>query len=420
MRAPVPVRLLGLVATLVLAGLVSVFPASAATQWRGVQLPEAERNPTADNAFQLGEIEKLGANVVRTEARWDRLEPREPGTYDEERLAKLDDQVEGAAQRGMRTLLLVQGTPCWTTTAPGARCPGSTTSAFYPPRDAAAYGRFAAFLAERYRGKLAAIEVWNEPDHLNEFYWKGPDKPRRYAQLLRGAYPVIKRAAPDVPVLAGALVGADGRFLQALYRAGIKGSYDGLSVHFYDLVLASLRSIRQVQLRNGDRKPLWLAEFGYQSCGPRGKRGGQLCVTRETQAQALSDVFRAIRRVSWVRAAVLYMVQDNGQYAFGLLDRQGEPKPAFRALTGLLRSPPPSRAARLSLRVRGGQVVADGSVPAGDVLELVARSSRLRYRVTVRPRRDATFSVAIPRQLGTRVAVSVRHLWTGRSASART
>ena len=53
-------------------------------------------------------------------------------------------------------------------------------------------------------------------------------------------------------MLAGSLVGSNGAFLRALYAAGIKGYYNGLSVHFYNLTLASVRSIHEVQLANGD------------------------------------------------------------------------------------------------------------------------------------------------------------------------
>ena len=102
--------------------------------------------------------------------------------------------------------------------------------------DSAHYAAFVALLAQRYGDQLAAIEVWNEPDQANEHYFAGPEKPQRYAAILRAAYPAIKQAAPSVPVLGGSLVGSNGLFLRALYAAGIKGYYDGLAVHFYNLV----------------------------------------------------------------------------------------------------------------------------------------------------------------------------------------
>ena len=86
-------------------------------------------------------------------------------------------------------------------------------------------------------------------------------------------------------MLAGSLVGANGVFLKALYAAGIKGYYDGLAVHYYTLTLASLRSIHEVQVANGDTKPLWLNEFGWSSCWPRYRiQQEQACVTPQTQA----------------------------------------------------------------------------------------------------------------------------------------
>ncbi len=91
-------------------------------------------------------------------------------------------------------------------------------------------------------------------------------------------------------------MGSNGAFLRALYAAGIKGYYDGLSVHFYNLVLASLRYIHEVQLQNGDHTPLWLNEFGWSSCWPRQRvQQEQGCVTKQVQAANLANVFRSTR-----------------------------------------------------------------------------------------------------------------------------
>ncbi len=94
-------------------------------------------------------------------------------------------------------------------------------------------------LAERYGNEIRALEVWNEPDQSNELYFAGPNKPERYAALLKAAYVAVKQADPNIAVLAGSLVGVQGGFLKALYQNGIQGYYDGLSVHFYTLTLAA-------------------------------------------------------------------------------------------------------------------------------------------------------------------------------------
>ena len=139
--------------------------------------------------------------------------------------------------------------------------PGRLSAAdAWPPVDPASYAAVAGYLARRYGSRLAAIEIWNEPDQRNQLYFAGPNKVQRYAAIVRAAYTAIKQADPSVPVLAGSLVGSNGLFLRALYAAGIKGYYDGLAVHYYSLALASLRAIHEVQLANGDSRPLWLDE----------------------------------------------------------------------------------------------------------------------------------------------------------------
>ena len=102
---------------------------------------------------------------------------------------------------------------------------------------------------------LAAIEVWNEPDQANELYFAGPHKAPRYAAVLRAAYPAIKQADPGVHGARGLAGRLQRRLPARLYAAGIKGYYDGLSVHFYNLTLASLRAIHQAQLATGDAHP---------------------------------------------------------------------------------------------------------------------------------------------------------------------
>ena len=108
-------------------------------------------------------------------------------------------------------------------------------------------------------------------------------------------------------MLAGSIVGANGVFLKALYAAGIKGYYDGLAVHYYTLTLASLRSIREVQTANGDTTPLWLTEFGWSSCWPRYRlQQEQACVTPQTQALNITNIFRSLARTPYIAAETLY------------------------------------------------------------------------------------------------------------------
>jgi polysaccharide biosynthesis protein PslG len=390
-----------------------------------IGLYSGARLSVADNEISLAR--KLHAKVVRAGVWWSALEPVREGAVDGASLAFLDRLVADASAGGMRVILTVDSTPCWASSAPAsvlAHCvPGKITAAnAWPPGSPAPYAAVVAYLARRYSSALAAIEIWNEPDQRNQLYFAGPHKVQRYAAILRAAYTAIKQASPAVPVLGGSLVGSNGQFLRALYAAGIKGFYDGLSVHFYSLVLASLRAIREVQLANGDTRPLWLDEFGWTSCYP-GQRvqEEQACVTPQTQARNLSDTIRSLSQTPWVAAEVVYNLQNAGHETFGLVSARGARKPAFSALAQAL-SRPLARPHPVLVRLRrqGNHVLAGGSAPVGDYMGLEAFiGGSLRYRALFVLDRFDRYSIALPAVLGrSGITVRVFQYWAGLGSAA--
>jgi polysaccharide biosynthesis protein PslG len=408
-----------------LSALALAVPAAAsAAPAVGVTIDGPSTNATAAIS-ELDLAVKLHMKVVRAEILWNLLEPNGPGRYDPTVLAGLDQFFAAAAQRHLKVLVIMDGTPCWASSAPSNLtngCRKLTVSGGYsawPPKAPTDFAHVAAFVAARYKTQLEAFEVWNEPDQSNQLYWAGPNKPQRYAAMLRATYPAIKAVAPNVPVLAGALVGWNGVFLKQLYAAGIKGYYDGLSVHYYNLVLADLRVIHQVQVANGDTKPLWLAEFGWSSCAPlKQQDGGQYCVTPQVQAQDLVDMIRATRKTSYIKEMYVYNMNDSAQYSLGLVDRNGHLKPAFAAVQKQLaaRVSPPVRLTRVSLRASHGRAVLSGGGPAGDFYSLnVYKSGVLRLVATVQLKLNNTFSYKLPPVLGSKgLKVSFYQLWQGK------
>ena len=402
-----------------LAGAVA--PAHAATAYRGVQLvPVRADTPSSAMTSELDLARRARLNTVKADISWAQLEP-EPGAYDQAYLDRIDEFTRAAAARKLKVILLLQTTPCWTDTGPEGGC--GPTGSDHPPADYDAYGRAAARLAELFGSRLAAIEIWNEPDHVNEEYWQGGDKAAKYAELVKATYSKVKAANPRVQVLAGALVGASGEFLQQLYDAGIKGHYDGISVHYYGLVLASLRSIRATQKRNRDRKPLWLTEFGYTSCRPGARaQEGHECVTRKEQGRFLLDIFKALNKTRWVRAAVIYNMRDTEQYAFGLASPTFEPKPVVKMLRKTFRR---KLGRPRKIKVRRTRKGIAGSAPVGDVMKLQAFKGRCRRQSSSSKPRYEELSLELKRgrfKLKKRAlrrgkwCIYAEHYWTGRKA----
>ena len=73
------------------------------------------------------------------------------------------EQYTSIAQfRGIKVVAVVLGAPQWA---------NGSTDPYVPPRDPADFGRFLGSLAARERGKVAAWEIWNEPDEKD--FWHG-------------------------------------------------------------------------------------------------------------------------------------------------------------------------------------------------------------------------------------------------------
>jgi hypothetical protein len=314
--------------------------ARPATQYRGVQLHSLwSTSSLRDMDRELDLAKQVGSTVVRVDVGWSSLEQDGKRRFASWYLAKLDRFVKGASARRMKVIVTLWSTPCWASSAPSdlkRGCDGAWWDrgvTQYPPTNLRHYADIVRWITARYRTKLAALEVWNEPSLTNPRFWNAPDRAAAYAALLRAAYPASKAGAPAVPVLA-TLEATDRALLGAIYRHGAKGSYDGLGAHPYgDRDFNGLNSLRDFQLRNGDRKPIWVTEFGWATgSDPRGH------VSEEEQAVLIRRDFERLRELPWVRAAVLYELRDEGtdrgdrEDNWGILRRDYSPKPAFAAL----------------------------------------------------------------------------------------
>jgi hypothetical protein len=138
-------------------------------------------------------------------------------------------------------------------------------------------------------------------------------------------------------------------------------------------------------------------------------------VTPSVQARNITNIFRALAGTNYVAAAALYEQQDKGN-AFGVLTRSGSHRPSFSALAHVLASPT-GQLSPVTLQVRkvGGRVIASGSGPIGDFMQLeVFRGSVLRYRAVFTLDRFNRYSIKLPRVLGSRgLRVRVYQYWTG-------
>ena len=337
--------------------LAAAAPASARPQYRGVQLHSLWwESSNADMDRELDLAQQAGSNAVRIDVAWGTLEDRGKGNFSPWYKDKLDRFIAGSDARGMKVIATLWSTPCWASTAPDTLKQGCADGwwgrgvASYAPSNPSDYADIARWVTARYGSKLAALEIWNEPNLASGDFLRAPDKPAAYAALLKAAYPAAKAGDPSVPVLAGALSSTDQSFLGALYNDGIKGSYDGFSVHPYaDPGFAKMAAFHAAQQAAGDNTPLWATEFGW----PTGT-STQWSVTEAAQATNIKQAFADLDGLGYVQAATIYNLRDKGTDAgysednFGLVRRDFSPKASFEALKDALGAPPAAPAAQAS------------------------------------------------------------------------
>jgi hypothetical protein len=337
-----------MVVALAMAGmLLGAAPASARVPLRGVAVQSLwAQFPDSDIERDLDLARAAGSTVVKADFAWASLEVKGKGDISQWYLQRMDRFVAGARARGMKVIATLFGSPCWASSAPAELKRGCTQdwnqdTVVYPPSNPADYGDIARWVTSRYGDQLAALEIWNEPNLDVDLYWKTSDKAGEYAKLVRAAYAPAKAGNRTVSVLIGSLVRADISFLRLLYADGVKGYFDGVSVHSYgvELTAKKLNPFHAVQVKAGDRTGIWITEWGE----PTGT-ASQWSVSEPIQARTITQGMATIDRLSYVRGATLYGLRDTGtdpsnmEQNFGVLRNDYTPKLGWPALQAALRS----------------------------------------------------------------------------------
>ncbi|GAB41309.1 hypothetical protein GOSPT_125_00760 [Gordonia sputi NBRC 100414] len=224
-----------------------------------------------------------GVRMLRMDLSWPLLEPAE-GVFN---WAPLDRVVNALRSSGISILGIIDYTPAWAS--------GHSDQVTYRPTTAAEYGDFAGTVASRYKGRIKAYEIWNEPNGTP--YFRPEPDPEFYTSMLRAAHTAIKAADSAALVVGGAVglapdteISMNARtFVDRMYQAGAAGHFDALSVHPYSYpngltanadnkvsVVSMLADIRAEMVARGDGgRKMWATEVGYPSAGPGGSESRQ-------------------------------------------------------------------------------------------------------------------------------------------------
>ena len=241
----------------------------------------------------MEKLDEFGVVWIRAAAGWDSME-REKGVWD---FARWDDYLDRAEAAGKKIMFILGFDNAWLYSDPRRQRRDLTE------REIPYFLKYVEQVVSRYRGRVAAYEIWNEP---NWVFWGGTDE--RFFALSAAAAKKIRETDPQAVILAGATSRFSKRFTRGLFDAGAMEHTDGFSIHPYGVnpldTVKQIDKLRRLLDEYRYDKPIWISELGY-STGPL-----SFCPADQYPAYIVKTLSALAARGS-VRNAVWYELMDD-------------------------------------------------------------------------------------------------------------
>ena len=222
--------------------------------------------------------------------------------------------------------------PCFTYTPPSL---GIVEKASSPPRDPQAYADFLDLIITEHGQHFEWIELWNEPNNLNDWDWHLDPNWNIFTDMIgRAAYWAKKRGKKTA--LAG-MCPTDPNWLDLICSRGVVELMDAVGIHGFpgtwefgmETWGEKIGRVRAVLDKHNLSPEIWLTEVGYSTW-----RHDEI-----VQVSKFMDALDApVDRVYWYSAIDLHPYEshqdgfheDERHYHFGLKTADGVPKLIYR------------------------------------------------------------------------------------------
>jgi len=276
-------------------------------------------------------MKEAGVGIVRLDFNWPDIE-KTPGEFD---FSRHDWIVDHLFENGIKVMGMLQYSPAW------------TGREWNDPPDSGQFARYAGRTVRHFRDRVKYWEVWNEPDVRQ--YWSLQDGMKAYTELLKAAYPAIKKEDHTCQVLMGGVSAAPLISLKQIYRNGGKDAFDIVNVHpfqnprqegAFERVRGVCRGVRKVMKEfEDDHKSLWITELGCPGVDEPTRQNGWwfgLSPTRPEQAVWAERIYteglkwEGVDKIFWAFFRDTDHFKD-GRDFLGLIQRDFSKKPAYEA-----------------------------------------------------------------------------------------
>ena len=224
-------------------------------------------------------VRLLSFSHVKQSFAWSDLQPR-PEIWDWTQADRILAEVE---RRGLSLVARLGQAPAWSSDS------DSPQTSVRLPADLSAWSNYCGAVAGRYKGRIAAYQIWNEPNLSREWGGKQPN-PAEYVELLAACSRSIRANDPDAPLISAGLAPTgtnddsswpDDIYFDHMYRHGFQEHIDVVGVHapgyappeigpddeaalqrFF--TFRRIEDLRKIMLKHGDEaRQMAILEFGY-------------------------------------------------------------------------------------------------------------------------------------------------------------
>jgi hypothetical protein len=335
-------------------------------------------NVRDDGIPEVKLAQEMGFGWVKQNFAWRDIEGGEKGQYNSYRPDRIVDEINAA---GLKLVVRLDRPPLW------AMPTDRPLAENGPPANNEDFRDYCRWLATRYKGRIHAYQVWNEPN-LDREWNNEPPNAAAYVELLRVCYESIKSADPAAIIISAALaptgtyteqVIPDDIFLQQMYDAGASDYFDILGVNAPGyaappeaspeevanpdnpfgghrvFAFRHVEDIREIMVKNGDgARQIAIMEMGWVTNDAHGATDQTLdvlhngyswyAVDEATQADYLVRAYQYAEEnwSPWIGLMTTIFLADtawtpeaNEQWWWSITLPDGTHRPAFDALSNM-------------------------------------------------------------------------------------
>lgn len=202
----------------------------------------------------LAHLRTLGLQRIRTSVSWADCHTDEGAAWYDWLLPRLAKDLEVL--------------PCFVYTPPSI---GIVAKSSAPPADPKQYADFLDAMMTRHGRHFEWLELWNEPNNLNDWDWRLDEEWHQFSAMVGGAAYWIKQRGWKT--VLGGTCPTDLNWLRLMCRRGIMAYIDAVSVHGFpgtwdcdwpgwNVMISDTRAALQEE---GYNPQLWITEAGYST-----------------------------------------------------------------------------------------------------------------------------------------------------------